>query len=86
MKIQSSKIEEINNCATDMETLIALNERAVKDLENNTHEIGQEEVLTIIREFIRLKNDYKYIKERYIPRYLVETINNDLQQILNRKV
>ena len=49
----------MNNSIMDIDTLIALDKRAMKDLENNTHEISQQEVLTIIREFIRLKNDLK---------------------------
>lgn len=55
---------EIDNCTTDLDTLIALDKRAIRDLENNTHEIEQYEVLTIIREFIRLRNDYKQEKEK----------------------
>lgn len=55
---------EIDNCVTDLDTLIALDKRAIRDLENNTHEIEQHEVLTIIREFIRLRNDYKQEKEK----------------------
>lgn len=54
----------IDNCITDLDTLIALDKRAMKDLENNTHEIEQHEVLTIIREFIRLRNDYNKEKEK----------------------
>lgn len=64
---------EIDNCTTDLDTLIALDKRAIRDLENNTHEIEQHEVLTIIREFIRLRNDYKQEKEK----------NKDLQKQLN---
>lgn len=55
---------KIDNCTTDLDTLIALDKRAIRDLENNTHEIEQHEVLTIIREFIRLRNDYKQEKEK----------------------
>ena len=55
---------EIDNCITDLDTLIILDKRAIKDVENNTHEIEQQEVLTIIREFIRLKNDYNKEKEK----------------------
>lgn len=55
---------EIDNCTTDLDTLIALDKRAIRDLENNTHEIEQHEVLTIIREFIRLRNDYKQEKNK----------------------
>lgn len=54
----------IDNCITDLDTLICLDKRAIKDLENNTHEIEQQEVLTIIREFIRLRNDYNKEKEK----------------------
>lgn len=55
---------EIDNCITDLDTLIILDKRAMKDVENNTHEIEQQEVLTIIREFIRLRNDYNKEKKR----------------------
>ena len=55
---------EIDNCITDLEILICLDKRAMKDLENNTHEIEQQEVLTIIREFIRLRNDYNKKKQK----------------------
>ena len=55
---------EIDNCITDLDTLIVLDKRAMKDLKNNTHEIEQQEVLTIIREFIRLRNDYQKEKEK----------------------
>ena len=48
----------MTNHIIDLETLIALDKRAMEDIENNTHNIGQEEILTIIRECIRLKNDY----------------------------
>lgn len=60
-----SELKEIDNCCTDMKTLLALDSRAEKDLKNNTHNIGQEEILTIIREFIRCKNDYKSLKDKY---------------------
>lgn len=83
MTIQMEEIKNLQGCCTDIETLIELDKRAVEDLENNTHNIGQEEVLTIIREFIRCKNDYKYIQKRYIPRHLVQGISNDLQQMLD---
>lgn len=55
---------EIDNCITDLDTLKILDKRAMKDLKNNTHEIEQQEVLTIIREFIRLRNDYNKEKEK----------------------
>lgn len=57
---------KIDNCITDLDTLICLDKRAIKDLENNTHEIEQQEVLTIIREFIRLRNDYNKEKEKNV--------------------
>ena len=56
---------KIDNCCTNMETLLALHERAEKDLKNNTREIGQEEIITIIREFIRCKNDYNKMINKY---------------------
>lgn len=84
METQTEALKDLKDCCTSIETLIALDERAVEDLKNDTHNIGQEEVLTIIREFIRLKNDYKYIQKRYIPRYLVQAISNDLQQLLQK--
>lgn len=83
MATQMEEIKNISGCCTSLETLIELDKRAVKDLENNTHTIDQVEVLTIIREFIRCKNDYEYIKRRYIPRHLVQGISNDLQQMLD---
>lgn len=55
---------KMNKCGTNMEILISLDKRAQEDLENNTHGIGQEEVITIIREFIRLQNDYIALKEQ----------------------
>lgn len=66
MKKEEKELLKIDNCCTDMETLFALNERAEKDLRNNTHEIGQEEIITIIREFIRCKNDYKKMTNKYM--------------------
>lgn len=55
--ILEEDVKNILNCCTDIETLISLDERAKEDLKNNTHNIQQHEVLTIIREFIRCKND-----------------------------
>lgn len=55
--ILEEDVKNILNCCTDIETLISLDERAKEDLKNNTHNIQQQEVLTIIREFIRCKND-----------------------------
>lgn len=83
--MEMKQIEKLENCTTSLETLIALDKRAVEDLKNDTHNIGQEEIVTIIREFIRCKNDYEYIKRRYVPKYLVQSISDDLQQILNKK-
>jgi len=37
-----------------IEMLLELEKRAIKDLMNDTHNIGQEEVLTLIRELILL--------------------------------
>ena len=85
MEIVMEEIKKISGCCTDIKTIIELDKRAVEDLENNTHTIDQIEVLTIIREFIRCKNDYEYIKRRYIPKYLVQVISNDLQEILKEK-
>ena len=62
MNIEEYK--ELTNCITDLETLINLDKRAEIDLKENTHGIGQEDILTIIREFIRLKNDYEKEKEK----------------------
>lgn len=55
---------EIDNCITDLDTLKVLDKRAIKNLENNAHKIEQQEVLTIIREFIRLRNDYNKEREK----------------------
>ena len=55
--ILEEDVKNILNCCIDIETLISLDERAKEDLKNNTHNIQQQEVLTIIREFIRCKND-----------------------------
>lgn len=84
METEMIEVKDLDNCCTDLETLLVLDKRAIEDLENNTHNIGQEEVLTIIREFIRCKNDYEYIKNKYIPKYLVQGITNDLQQLIDR--
>ncbi len=74
---------EIDNCITDLDTLIILDKRAMKDVENNTHEIEQQEVLTIIREFIRLKNDYEREKEKNkeLEKFIKEGITDE--KILN---
>lgn len=56
--------KNINNCCTNIETLLDLNDRAMEDLKSNTHNIGQEEIITIIREFIRCKNDYQELIEK----------------------
>ena len=58
----SEELKNINNCCVDLETLLSLEKRAIEDLKNGTHNIGQEEVITIIREFIRCKNDLSYYK------------------------
>lgn len=55
---------KMNKCGTNMKILISLDKRAQEDLKNDTHGIGQEEVITIIREFIRLQNDYIALKEQ----------------------
>lgn len=73
---------EIDNCITDLDTLKVLDKRAMKDLENNTHEIEQQEVLTIIREFIRLRNDYNKEKEK--NRVSINSIN-DLMKECNQE-
>lgn len=84
METEMIEIKKIENCCTSVDTLIELDKRAQEDIKNNTHNIEQHEVLTIIREFIRCKNDIEYIKKKYIPRYLVQGICNDLQQLINR--
>lgn len=55
----------MNKCTLTIKDLKVLEERAKKDLENNTHNLGQEEIITIIREFIRCKNDYNEINNMY---------------------
>lgn len=55
----------MNKCMLTIQDLEALEKRAVKDLENNTHDLGQEEIVTLIREFIRCKNDYEEINNMY---------------------
>lgn len=85
MENETEEIQNLKNCCTTLDTLIELDKRAVEDLENDTHNIGQEEVITIIREFIRCKNDYEYIKKKYIPRYLIKSIRNDLNKILKEE-
>lgn len=75
---------EIDNCTTDLDTLIALDKRAIKDLENNTHEIKQHEVLTIIREFIRLRNDYKQEKEKNKELEKYKTYYEEMEEV-NKK-
>lgn len=61
MNIEEYK--ELTNCIIDLKTLINLDKRAEKDLKENTHEIEREGILTIIREFIRLKNDYEDLED-----------------------
>lgn len=71
-------MEEIKNLqgyCINIENLIALEKRAAEDLENNTHKIGQEEILTIIREFIRCKNDYLQLEHTRIIRWLTRKEN-----------
>lgn len=63
--MNKEKLLKIDTCTTSMETLLGLDKRAKKDLKNNTHEIGQEEIITIIREFIRCKNDYEQLKKQF---------------------
>lgn len=79
--IKSEEVKNIMNCCVDFETLFALDKRAVEDLENNTHNIGQEEVLTIIREFIRCKNDFENLIARY--KELEEKNKNNSEWITN---
>lgn len=55
----------MDKCMLTIQDLEALERRAVKDLENNTHDLGQEEIVTLIREFIRCKNDYEEINNMY---------------------
>ena len=62
--MDKEELLKIDTCCTSMETLLELDKRAEKDRKNNTHNIGQEEVLTIIREFIRCKNDYKKLRKQ----------------------
>ena len=70
--ILEEDVKNILNCCTDIETLISLDKRVKEDLKNNTNNIQQHEILTIIREFIRCKNDFsnlisenKELKEKY---------------------
>ena len=72
------EIKNISGCIVNLDTLLALDKRACEDLKNNTHNIGQEEVLTIIREFIRCKNDYKNMNKN-LAKYLTVLIANDLK-------
>lgn len=85
METMMEELKNISNCATSLDTLLQLDKRAVEDVENNTHQIDQIEVLTIIREFIRCKNDLDFVKKRYIPAYLVRSVKNDLDVILKDK-
>lgn len=55
----------MDKCMLTLQDLKALEERAVKDLKNNTHDLGQEEIVTLIREFIRCKNDYEEMNNMY---------------------
>lgn len=62
--MDKEEILKIDNCTTSIETLLGLDKRAEDDIKNNTHNINQEEVITIIREFIRCKNDYEKLKKQ----------------------
>ena len=62
--MNKEEILKIDNCTTSIETLLGLDKRAEDDIKNNTHNINQEEVITIIREFIRCKNDYEKLKKQ----------------------
>lgn len=55
----------MDKCILTLQDLKALEKRAIKDLKNNTHDLGQEEIVTLIREFIRCKNDYEEISNMY---------------------
>ena len=72
--MKKEELLKIDTCCTSMETLLELDERAENDMKNNTHNIGQEEVITIIREFIRCKNDYEKIKKQ--TRFTGERVKN----------
>ena len=63
--MDKKEILKIDNCTTSIETLLGLDKRAEDDIKNNTHNINQEEVITIIREFIRCKNDYEKLKKQF---------------------
>ena len=62
--MDKEELLKINTCTTSIETLLGLDKRAKDDIKNNTHNIGHEEVITIIREFIRCKNDYEKLKKQ----------------------
>lgn len=72
--MDKEELLKIDNCTTSIETLLGLDKRAEDDMKNNTHNIGQEELITIIREFIRCKNDYEKLKKQI--RFTGERVKN----------
>lgn len=72
--MEKEELLKIDNCTTSIETLLGLDKRAEYDRKNNTNNIGQEEVVTIIREFIRCKNDYEKLKKR--TRFIGKRVKN----------
>lgn len=82
-ELKNDDAKRILNCCTSIETLMALDKRAVQDLKNNTHNIEQHEVLTVIREFIRCKNDLETVKNNSIPKSKVEEV---IEETKNEKL
>lgn len=72
--MDKEELFKIDNCTISIETLLGLDKRAEDDIKNNTHNIGQEEIITIIREFIRCKNDYEKLKKQ--TRFTGERVKN----------